>query len=101
MGHRSARKRREVRDGNGTLVAVTCARCTLPIVIVCRACGAGTLDIDEHVKESQDCAKDVAYRTARATAPSLRVTKAALKLTGTLFPEEVLDPKGKTGAIHK
>src|SRR6185369_16118167 len=64
---RLARKREERRDGNGKLVAVTCARCTLPVVIICRACDLGTTDIDELVKASPKCARDVAYRATRAT----------------------------------
>jgi hypothetical protein len=97
----SAQKRKEFRDGNGNLVAVVCGACTLPIALVCRACQEQVKSIDEHVKVSPACADDLAYRTARAPSPSLRVTKAALKLTGKLFPDEVLDPIKGSKAFHK
>lgn len=87
-------------DGNGKVIAVTCARCTLPFVIVCRACDQGTTDIDEHVKASPACGDDVAYRTTRARTGSMRATKKAPASQGALFAPDVLKGR-RSGAFHK
>lgn len=95
------RAEREIRDGNNRIVAYVCDACTRPCSLWCRACDMFVPNIDRHVGESPACKDELAYRMAHMPRPSMRVTKAALKLTGTLFPEEVLDPGKRTGAVHK
>lgn len=86
---RFGRKPSNVTDGNGKVVAVMCARCTLPIAVVCRACDKGTHDIDLHVKDSPKCGEDIAYKTSRATPGGGR-SKKAPKTQAALFSDDVL-----------
>ncbi len=100
-GYVAARKRVEHKDGAGKVVATFCAACTLPISLVCKACGSEVSDIDEHMAKADSCGlMDKQWRATKARNGSPRVTKATQARTGKLLSDEVLNP-GRGKAIHK